>query len=159
MTDFKKLLPFAEKLGKEGLLLTSGKKPNTMVISWGSVGVYWGETVFTAPVRVSRYTREKIDESGVFSICVPSDEMKSALKIFGSKSGRVTDKYDETGLSIQKCKQIDTYAITGSPLTIECQVVGETELDPDSVDPAIQEKWYADNDYHIMYYGKIVDLY
>lgn len=159
MTDIKRLSPALEKLGAEGLLLTSGKKPNTMVISWGSVGVYWGETVFIAPVRLSRYTREKIDECGVFSVCVPTEAMKSALGVFGRDSGRDTDKYEKTGIKTIKCKNIDTSAIAGSALTIECEVVGEMEMDADSVNEDIRKKWYGDEDYHVMYYGKIVNMY
>lgn len=159
MIDTAKLLPALEKLGKEGVLLTSGKKPNTMVISWGSIGIYWNEAVFIAPVRLSRYTREMIDASGVFSISVPTSDMKEKMSVFGKKSGRDTDKYAESGLLPVKCRNIETSAIQGAALTIECEIVAEMEMDIDTTSEDIRKKWYDDDDFHIMYYGKIVNVY
>ena len=49
-----------------GILLTSEAEDcvNAMTIGWGSLGIEWGVPVFTAYVRVSRFTRELMTGQG-----------------------------------------------------------------------------------------------
>ena len=54
-------------------------------------------------VRPSRYTYSLIEETGVFSVNVPTPEMKELVKVCGTRSGReldklagVINKYDQT---------------------------------------------------------------
>lgn len=157
--ELKNIDKLLSKMNAGGVFLTAGKKPNTMVIGWGSIGYYWGEPVFIAPVRVSRYTRELIDAAQEFCVSVPAESMLQALKVCGTKSGRDTDKYAEGGIRPVPCKSIATSAIEGAALTIECKVVGEMEMDADTVTADLDERWYGEGNYHIMYYGKIVNIY
>ena len=39
-----------------------------LTIGWGSAGFFWVRPVLTAVVRFSRYTRELIEQSGVFTV-------------------------------------------------------------------------------------------
>ena len=72
---------------------------NVMVASWGFIGTMWGKKVFVAPIRDSRYTKEKIDATGEFTVSVPpAGEMKKEIAFCGSKSGRDYDKWKETGM-------------------------------------------------------------
>jgi len=76
---------------KKGAFLTamSDGKVNTMTISWGTIGIEWGEDVFVTLVRDSRFTKGFIDNSGKFTVTIPKDDsMKEALAICGTKSGR-----------------------------------------------------------------------
>ena len=67
--DLVEFNPFT-KIGKEWALVTAGnkEKANTMTVSWGGVGVLWGQNVAFIFVRDSRYTKEFIDANEFFSI-------------------------------------------------------------------------------------------
>ena len=69
-------------------LLTAGdyNNRNSMTVSWGFMGTLWGKKVICVFVRPPRYTLSFMDES-----------YKGAMKIMGTKSGRDTDKYKESG--------------------------------------------------------------
>ena len=82
-------------LSHGGLLLAATRgdgRSNAMVIGWGSVGVIWGVPVWVVLVRPSRYTYSFIEESGVFSLNVPTPEMKELVTVCGTRSGRELDK-------------------------------------------------------------------
>ena len=64
--------PFT-KIGKEWALVSAGDKTrcNTMTVSWGGVGVLWGKNVVFIFIRDSRYTKEFLDNGGLFSLSFP----------------------------------------------------------------------------------------
>ncbi|MEG2688798.1 MAG: flavin reductase, partial [Clostridia bacterium] len=128
-----------------GAFLISGD--NVMVASWGFVGVMWGKKVFIAPVRESRFTKEFIDKTGVFTVSVPKlGEMKQAIAFCGSKSGRNFDKWKETGLQKQTAKSVDTVVVAGCERYFECKVL--TALPIDVCDNLAINKWYPTCDNH-----------
>ena len=53
------------KAVKTGVLLTTkaDDKVNTMTISWGTLGIEWGKTLFTVFVRENRFTKSQLDWS------------------------------------------------------------------------------------------------
>ena len=99
--DMLDMNPFT-KIGKEWALLTAGNKQesNTMTISWGGVGVFWGKNVVYVFVRDSRYTKELIDAGDFFSLTFVSDQYRDALNYCGSHSGRNEDKIANAGLTV-----------------------------------------------------------
>ena len=73
-----------EQLSGKGVFFTvkSGNKINTMTIGWGSLSQYWGEEIFIAPIRPSRYTFELLKNTDEFTVSVPAQgQMDEALKI------------------------------------------------------------------------------
>ncbi|GAG03898.1 unnamed protein product, partial [marine sediment metagenome] len=78
-------------LANPGLLLASTKRSgasNVMTIGWGSVGIIWGKPLFVVLVRPSRYTYGFIHDSGVFTVNVPTEEMREWVNLCGTRSGR-----------------------------------------------------------------------
>lgn len=151
-----------EALHKNGAFLTSkaDDKVNTMVISWGNIGFEWGKPMFTVLVRKSRYTREFIEKSSEFTISVPTNSnLKEALAICGTKSGRNIDKIKKCNLELVKSHEVSTPVIGGCNVYYECRVVYKQELKPEFMAQDILEKCYNDNDYHTFYYGEIVSCY
>lgn len=139
-----------------GAFLTSGD--NVMVASWGFIGVMWGKKVFVAPVRNSRYTKELIDKSGVFTVSVPyQGKMADAIKFCGTKSGREYDKWIETGLEKINAKAVDSYVVGGCERYFECKVIGVLPMGDMNI--AQVEKWYPTQDMHNFYFGEIVEEY
>ena len=151
-----------ECLHKKGAFLTTkvGDETNTMTISWGSIGFIWGKPMFTALVRKSRHTHELIEKAGEFTVSLPLDDnMKSALAICGSKSGRDMDKIKECNLELEEGKIISTPVIKGCGVHYECKVVYKQDMVPNLLDEGIDNGMYGSKDYHTVYYGEIVNYY
>lgn len=139
-----------------GAFLCSGD--NVMVASWGMIGVMWGKKVFVAPVRESRYTKEFIEKTGCFAVCVPHPfEMLDAIKFCGTKSGREYDKWAECGLEKVNAKSIDATLVGGCRKYFECRVIGKVDMD--NADISKVQKWYPHGDLHTLYFGEIVEEY
>lgn len=151
-----------ECLHTQGAFLTvkSGEKINTMTISWGNVGYEWNRPIFTVLVRKSRYTHELIENSEDFTVSIPlSNNLKKALAVCGSKSGRDIDKFKECNLTLDKSQSVDTPIIGECELHYECKIVYKQEMNPQLLSKHIVESSYADGDYHTLYYGEIVATY
>ena len=152
---------------KKGILLTTAAqgKVNTMTIGWGKIGIEWGRPVFIAYVRESRYTRQLLDENGEFTVNIPLDGVdQKILGYCGSKSGRDHDKIGEMGLTLVESNAISAPAIKELPLTLECKVIYRQEQDLTAVPSDIIDRFYPENgngfrDYHIAYFGEILDAY
>jgi flavin reductase (DIM6/NTAB) family NADH-FMN oxidoreductase RutF len=151
-----------EELHKRGAFLTvrSGEKVNTMTISWGSIGFIWGKPTLTALIRKSRFTHELIENADSFTISIPyGDEMKSALGICGTKSGRDIDKVAEAGIKFVSSNEVSSPVVDGCNMYYECKIVYKQDMDESFVSPEVKKRSYAKGDYHTMYYGEIVSCY
>ena len=151
-----------EQLSGKGVFLTvkKGDKVNTMTIGWGSLSQYWGQEVFIAPIRHSRYTFELLKDNDEFTVSIPlNGQFDDALKICGSKSGRDGNKIELASLSLKASKEIATPVIDGCDIYYECKILSYTDLKKEALDKETQEKWYANNDMHRLYFAKIVAVY
>lgn len=148
------------QLAKGVFLTTSdGQKANTMTIGWGSIGYIWGKPVFTVLVRHSRYSHELLEKQGEFTISVPFGDLKEALGVCGSKSGRDCDKFAAAHLTAKPGKKVAVPVIAECDRHYECKVIYRQEMAPDALLPDQRERWYGDQDYHTLYYGEIVASY
>ena len=159
---------YASHICKEmskGILLTTKKDDfvNTMTIGWGTIGIEWGKPVFVAYVRESRFTREMIDATGEFTVNIPIDGAdKKIISLCGTKSGRELDKIRELGLNLEDSELISVPGIREMPLTLECKVIYRNIQDESRLPKNIQDRYYSAinaKDYHIAYYGEIVNAY
>ena len=160
------------KAVKTGVLLTTkaDDKVNTMTISWGTLGIEWGKTIFTVFVRENRFTKSQLDKNPEFTINVPvGDFNKKILGVCGSKSGRDIDKIKELNLTLVEGSQVSVPAIKELPLTLECKVIYRQTQVLSEIPADIQNSCYpqdvpstfpmANKDVHIVFYGQIVDAY
>ncbi|MCJ7687981.1 MAG: flavin reductase family protein, partial [Clostridiaceae bacterium] len=116
--------------------------------------------IFTVLVRKSRYTYDLIENSDDFTVSIPlSKDLKNALAVCGSKSGRDIDKFKECNLSLEKSKRVDTPIIGECELHYECKIVYKQEMNPQLMSKNVLESSYKDGDYHTVYYGEIVATY
>lgn len=151
-----------ESLRTQGafLIVRSGEKIDTMTIGWGNVGYVWNRPIFTVMVRKSRYTHELIENSDNFTVSIPLNKnLKSALTVCGSKSGRDIDKFKECNLTLENSKKVDTPIISECELHYECKIVYKQEMNSALLSKNIVESSYKDGDYHTLYYGEIVETY
>lgn len=141
------------------LTVAYGGRTNTMTIGWGSIGPIWSKPIFTVLVRKSRFTHELIEQSGEFTVSCPLDDRSRALELCGTRSGRDLDKFEAAGLSPQAGRTVATPVIAGRGLHYECKIVYRQDMLPGALDQAYHDRFYADGDYHTLYYGEIVAAY
>lgn len=155
-----------------GILLTtkSGDTVNTMTIGWGTIGVEWGKPIFIGFVRESRYTRTLLKENAEFTINVPyGDFDKNILGFCGRTSGKNIDKIAQLGLTLEEPEIISVPGIRELPLTLECKVVYAQAQELSLLCEPFLSRYYpqdvdgshpgSNRDYHIAFYGEIVDAY
>lgn len=157
---------------EKGVLLTAkaNGKINTMTISWGTLGIEWGKSIFTVFVRENRFTRQLLEENPEFTINIPVGVFdKKILGLCGTKSGRDTDKFKLANLTEIEPEVISVPAIKELPLTLECKIIYKQTQNPNEITKENNEKFYPQNvnsdfhgankDYHTAYYGEIVSAY
>jgi len=157
---------------KKGILLTTmaGDKVNTMTIGWGMIGIEWGKPIFIALVRESRYTKQMLEANGEFTVNIPDDDTDASILGFcGTKSGRDLCKITELGLTLEESEIVSVPGIAQLPLTLECKVIYKQQQDLSAIPDAILDRYYpqdvdgsfpgSNRDYHIAYYGEIVNAY
>lgn len=154
--DFNPFRQFKED--KCAIVTEVDGKANAMTASWGAMGEMWGKDVITIYIRESRFTRELLDKSETFSVNffdMSNVENKMALQIFGSESGRDKDKIKEMGFNINH--SLNTPFLDESNLVFLCSTLSRTEIKSgDFFNPRINDKFYEDGDYHIMYIAEII---
>ena len=149
-----------EQLAKGAFLTTAdGPHYNTMIIGWGSIGYMWGKPVFTIMVRHSRYSHDLLEKHGEFTVSLPFGELKTAIALCGSKSGRDMDKFAAAKLTAQPGKKVAVPVIGECDRHYECKVIYQQEMLPEALDSADNNKWYTDGDYHTLYFGEVVASY
>ncbi|MFQ6053206.1 MAG: flavin reductase family protein [Candidatus Bathyarchaeia archaeon] len=146
----------------DGLFLVAAGedgKPNAMTIGWGLVGTMWRQPFFVVAVRLSRYTRGLIEESGEFTVCLPAKGMEKALEVCGNKSGRDIDKFEELSLTASKGIEVDAPYIAECPVHYECRVAFKTQVKPGQLEGALERDVYPRGNYHVLYFGRIMGVY
>ncbi|MGL6185995.1 MAG: flavin reductase family protein [Clostridium chrysemydis] len=153
-----------DNLYKGGAFLTASKegKVNTMTISWGSVGYMFRKPVFMALVRDSRYTNEFLKDGEEFTISIPKedDNLKKALSICGTISGRDKDKEIEANIKFKKSKKTNAPVVEGCFKYYECKIIFKSVVDLESLDNEIKEAIYkGETKGHNLYFGEIIETY
>jgi flavin reductase (DIM6/NTAB) family NADH-FMN oxidoreductase RutF len=151
------------RMREDGLLLvTAGAdgKPNVMTIGWATIGSIWSRPVFLVLVRPSRYSYTRLEESAAdFTVNVPPRELAEAVAHCGTVSGRDRDKFPEQRLTPVPSKQVRPPIIQECVLHYECRTIHRNDLAPDTLAQPVQDDFYAEGDYHRIYFGEIVAVY
>lgn len=155
-----------------GVLLTTMANENvdTMTISWGALGMIWGQPAFTAYVRTGRFTHDQLDVNDEFTINVPDAQTaRRILGVAGSTSGRTTDKIAELGLTLVEPEIVAAPGIKELPLTLECRTMYRQDQVLADIAEPYRTKFYpqdidssscgANRDSHTMFIGEIVAAY
>ena len=150
-----------EKLADGGVFLNvGGEKPNTMTIGWAYMGTSWRRNIFIAMVRPQRHTFDILEKTGEFTVSIPTkNPLRTQLGFAGTASGRDVDKFDGHGLTAAPGKQVDAPIIGECGLHIECKVVSKQFLSGDDMLDAVKDRNYPEKDYHMLYFGEVVECY
>lgn len=98
------------------------------------LAVAWINVVASTPptiamgLRQSRYTLELIRRNKTFTVNIPRADMADVVDFCGITSGRTTDKFAVTGLTLSPSALIDTPIIEECPYNIECRVTSEVAV-------------------------------
>jgi len=152
------ILPALDK----GIFMTTkvGDEVNTMTIAWGGINLIWNKQVFVAYVRYSRYTYDMLQNTDEFTISVPIDNnLRKELGICGTKSGRNTNKIEKCNFTMVNGRIVETPIISDCELHFECKVIYKQAMEPNSIPTDILKRNYTNNDFHVIFYGEIVDSY
>ncbi len=142
------------------LCVSDGQKDNIMTIGWGSLSYIWSKPIWMIMVRESRYTYQIIENTDYFSLSIPINvDLKKELAYCGTKSGRDYDKWKETNLTKVKANRVSTYLVDECDLHYECKIVAKTPLLNDNMNSDLVNKFYSNQDYHMLYFGEIVGTY
>ncbi len=147
--------PF-DLINNQWMLISTGQKKiyNMMTASWGGMGVVWNKKVCYIYVRPSRYTYEFLEENKNFSLNFFSNEKKDILNLCGTKSGRIIDKMNISGLSPIEDK--NSIYFNEAKMVFICKIIAYHDiLSVQLLEPEI-EKNYPKGDYHRMYTGEII---
>ena len=152
------LNPFA-MFKNGGGLITVGRPDsyNTMTIGFGTVGTVWGKPIATVYVREERYTYEFIEREPYFTVSLYGEELRDAMRICGTESGRDGDKAAKAGLT--PVFDGDAVYFEGAKVVLCCKKIYRQMLDPDSFVDEGLHKHYPEHDYHMVYYGEIVKAF
>lgn len=131
---------------------------NVMTVGWGGFGTMWARPVAWIVVRPHRHTFGLMEAYPEFSLCAFGAAHAHALKLFGSRSGRDTDKIAKSGLHLLQGTCTDAPGFEEAELIMECRAIYHSTIDPAGfMDPLI-EKNYPAHDYHHIWYGEILSI-
>ena len=145
-------------IGEQWMLVTAGTqdKCNTMTASWGGLGVLWGKPAATAYIRPQRYTKQFMDENEYFTLSFFGEEHRQQLALCGSKSGRDVDKVKECGFTVLTGEGGAPY-FDQAQVVLVCRKGFVQQMDSANIPGDVKEKFYAEQDYHYIYIGEIVE--
>lgn len=142
------------------LTVSDGKNVNTMTIGWANIGIIWNKPIIMVMVRKSRHTYEIIENAKDFTVSIPLEvDLQKALVYCGSYSGRDVDKIKESQLSLKKSNTIISPIISECDMHYECKIVHSQILTSQNLENSIKERFYINDDYHVLYFGEIVESY
>lgn len=136
---------------------------NSMTASFGGWGILFGKPVTWCILRANRYTLEIIKKSQKYTMSYFDDKYRDQLLLFGTKSGRNTNKMKETTLTPIKTP-LGNFSYKEARLIIECALIQITTVKPEdfySSEAAkfINEGFKDAGDYHKLVFGEITSVW
>ena len=120
--------------GQEGLLTLPGfplilvvVKNNIITVAATSFFSFNPPMVMIGIVP-SRYTYELIQSSNDYTINLPTEDLLSAVRICGSKSGRDVNKWELAALTPENSISVSSLLIKECPVNLECKIVKKIQL-------------------------------
>jgi flavin reductase (DIM6/NTAB) family NADH-FMN oxidoreductase RutF len=144
-----------------GLLLVvpdTRRPANVMTIGWALFGRIWEQPMCLVMVRPSRYTHDLIDASGVFTVNRMPEGFDEAVLRCGSVSGRDVDKIAEQGWTLQSGETQPAPYLAEALLHLECRTAYTAKV-TDSLSGRFISEFYAEGDYHTIYFGLVTGVF
>ena len=152
-------------VGQDWSVITAGSPPNSMIASFGGFGILFEKPAAWCFLRASRFTLEKMRETGAFTISYFPEQYRGEYLKFGQQSGRGPNstKMRDTRLTpISTPDGLPAYA--EAKFVLELKLIEVTTVSPgdfltqegrDFVEGAHGEA----GDYHKLVFGEIVKVW
>ena len=101
-------------------------RPNIMGLSWWMF-TSWDPLMIAISVGRERYSHECLEHLREFTLCFPSEGQESDAWLCGKKSGKETDKFQETNFRPVHSKIVKPPMIEGSTVAYECKIIKQVE--------------------------------
>jgi len=110
-------------------LVVSGtaEETGTLAVAWIGIAAGTPPSVAMA-LRDTRHTLSLVRASGEFTVNIPSADMAAAVDFCGTTSGRTTDKFAATDLTLTPAAVVSTPIIAECPYNMECRVTHDIEI-------------------------------
>ncbi|MFH1786126.1 MAG: flavin reductase family protein [archaeon] len=107
------------------VIVTAGEKPNSMVASWVSP-VSFDPPMVGVAIGESRFTHQKIAESGQFTISTVTKDIAKDADRLGHSHGHKSDKYK--GVKLKPEKTPAGWILKGAAVNIACRLSGSYKI-------------------------------
>jgi len=101
-------------------------KDNLITVAW-HMPISFGPPLYAISIGKTRFSLELIRKSKVFVVNFMPYYLREKLLVCGTKSGRLLDKFHETGLGKEEASSIDCCKVVEAVAQLECEVVQEIE--------------------------------
>ena len=101
-------------------------KHNPITLGW-AMQTSGSPPMMAISIGKTRYSLEVIRAAGEFVIAFPSEHQAAETMLFGTRSGRDTDKLTEAGVKTQPAGEIDSVLLADAVANFECRLAGELE--------------------------------
>ena len=101
-------------------------KHNPITLGW-AMPTSGSPPMWAISVGKTRYSLETIRGAGEFVLAFPSERQEKETLLFGTRSGRDTDKLAEAGAATRPAAEIDSVLLDDAVANLECRLVGELE--------------------------------
>ncbi|MBE6289038.1 MAG: hypothetical protein E7100_02190 [Bacteroidaceae bacterium] len=126
------------------LSVNNGDKPNAMLLTMGSLGVFKGKPIVSIFVNESRFTYELLQKNPYFTLAVFPEQYKESVNYLGHHSGRDgSDKIKDAGLEVSKTELGNPF-FEQANLVIECRMIYTGVWDESKLDDSIKSSFYRD---------------
>jgi len=98
--------------------------PNALALGW-AMCTSFSPPMLAISVGLTRYSHELIERAGEFVLVFPSEGMKAATMVVGTKSGRHGDKMREAGIRLLPASRVKAPLVDDACANFECKVVGK----------------------------------
>lgn len=152
-------------VGRDFTVITAGSEAdyNSMTASWGGWGILFNQPTTWAFLRANRYTLEYIRREKIYTMAYFTEPYKEQVLLFGSSSGRDSDKMKKHTLTPVKTPS-GSIAYKEAKLIIECALTEITTVSPDDYFTDEGRKFVVDahnevKDWHKLVFGRITGVW
>jgi flavin reductase (DIM6/NTAB) family NADH-FMN oxidoreductase RutF len=93
----------------------------------------------------------------MFTVNVPTPEMRPYVTLCGTESGRDVDKL--AGVETSMGQTVNSVVLDECPLVYECRVVHTNDVLSGTLLPEVLRRSYPEGDLHRLYYGHILGTF
>jgi len=101
-------------------------KHNPITLGWTMI-VSGQPPMMAVAIGKTRYSLEAFRHAREFVIAFPSEHQEKEAMLFGTKSGRDTDKLADAGCATVPAAKIDSVLLADAVANFECKLVSELE--------------------------------